>query len=56
MRKSTETTRFLLADRPKQYVELCNPLTDTGTLYSDLLDAAIFDIDWHEIAAAFFEE
>ena len=40
----------------KQLVEGGNPLTVTGTLYSDLLNAAISEIDWHELADAFLEE
>ena len=51
-----EATRFLLADRLKQYVEEKSPLNDTATLYADLLEAALSEIDWHEIADAFLEE
>ena len=51
-----QATRFLLADRLKMYVEDGSPLTDTANLYSDLLDAAISEIDWHDIADAFLEE
>jgi hypothetical protein len=51
-----EATRFLLADRLKKNVEDESPLSDGGTLYSDLLESAISEIDWHEIADAFLEE
>ncbi len=51
-----EATRFLLADRLKQFVEGGSPLNETGTLYSDLLNSAMYEIDWHEVADAFLEE
>ena len=51
-----EAARFLLADRLKRHVEEHSPLNDTATLYSDLLNAAISEIDWHEIADTFLEQ
>ena len=51
-----QATRILLADHLKQLVEGGNPLRDYTTLYSDLLSAAMSEIDWHELADAFLEE
>ena len=51
-----EARKFLLADRLKEYVEEMNPLTDGASMFTDLLTAAISEVDWHEIAEAFLEE
>ncbi len=48
-----QATRFSLADRLKELVEDKNPLSEAASLYSDLLNAAISEVDWHELADAF---
>lgn len=44
-----EAARFILADRLKDAVEKDSPLQE-GSLYSDLLGAALQDVNWSEIA------
>jgi uncharacterized protein (DUF433 family) len=46
----TEVTVQALAERLKGEVEDANPLADGGTLYSDLLTAALSEVDWREVA------
>lgn len=48
----TDAARFLLADKLKELIEERNPLSDQPTAFSDLLNAAIQEVDWHEIADA----
>ena len=48
-----QATNFTLADRLKELVEDSNPLTEDASLYSDLLEASISEVDWHELAGAF---
>tara|TARA_Y100000310_G_C20465868_1_gene707623 strand:+ start:538 stop:885 length:348 start_codon:yes stop_codon:yes gene_type:complete len=55
-----ETDRFTLADLLKEYAEDCNPLhrlglleylcLNTASMYSDLMRAALSDVNWQEIA------
>lgn len=52
---SKEATRFNLADQLKQEVGDSKPLT-VPSMYSDLLDAALSAVDWHEIARNILEE
>lgn len=51
-----ERAKFNLADRLKEMIEDSNPLTKRADLYSDLLNAALAEIDWHEIANGFSED
>lgn len=39
----------------KEYVESGNPLTETTTLYTDLLNYALTWVDWREISNALAE-
>jgi hypothetical protein len=39
----------VLAERLKEEVEDGNPLADAASLYSDLLSAALSEVDWREI-------
>jgi hypothetical protein len=43
-----------LAARLKDEIEEHNPCSDAG-LYADLLNAALSDVDWYEVAEAFLE-
>lgn len=45
-----EAPRFLLSDRLKEYFEGLSPLTDPGTVFADLLNSALAEVNWHEIA------
>jgi hypothetical protein len=40
----------------KDWVEENNPLAKDASMYSDLLGAAIGEVDWHEIASNWLEE
>ncbi len=51
-----EAAKFLLADRLKEFVEDRNPLCNHATVYTDLLNAALSEVNWHEVAEAFLEE
>ena len=42
-----------LADRLKDEIENGNPLADSANLYSDLIGAAISEVNWYEIAEHF---
>jgi len=45
-----QTTRFTLADIIKEFVSDNNPLSDKATMYTNLLQSAIDNIDFNEIA------
>lgn len=51
-----EATRFLLADAIKEFIEELNPISDQASVFSDLMNSALSDVDWTEIADAFLEE
>ena len=51
-----EATRFLLADALKEFLNELNPIADQASVFSDLITAALSDVDWHEIADGFLEE
>lgn len=50
-----EARRFMLADGLKDYVGERNPLTHTPSLFSDLLVAALEDVNYEEVADGFLE-
>lgn len=41
---------FLLADHLKSWVEAVNPLSESPSVFADLLSAALEDVKWNEIA------
>src|SRR5712691_3193570 len=51
-----EATRFLFADALKELLDELNPITAQASVFSDLITAALSDVNWHEIADAFLEE
>lgn len=51
-----ERATLTLADRLKEEVEDGNPLADAASLYSDLLSAAISEVNWYEIAEHFVSD
>ena len=51
-----EAKKFLLSDRLREFVEELNPLTDGASMFTDLLNAALSEVDWHEIAEAILVE
>src|SRR5712691_4616597 len=50
-----EAARFTLEDMLKDWIEGDSPLADDASLYSDLLGAALSEVDWLEIAANYLE-
>ncbi len=50
-----ERATFALADALKDEIEEGNPLQDAG-MYSDLLGAAISEVNWHEIAGHYLDD
>ena len=51
-----DATKFLLSDRLKEFVTDLNPLSDEATMFADLMNAVLSEVDWHEVAEAFLEE
>ena len=45
-----EVARVHLADQLKDYVEEMNPLASDASMFSDLLGAALSEVDWYEMA------
>lgn len=50
-----EAPKYRLSERLKQEVEEGTPELEPS-LYSDLLWAALSEVDWHEVAETFLEE
>ncbi len=50
---TAEANRNLLADALRELVDEFNPVADQSTLFTDLMDTALGEVDWHEIADAF---
>lgn len=50
-----ERTVLNLADELKDYFNKNNPLLDAG-MYTDLLGAALSEVNWHEIAKSIVED
>jgi hypothetical protein len=51
VRTRLEDAQYTLAERIQAEIEEANPL-DTASLYSDLLTAALQEVNWDELAAA----
>ena len=47
---------YTLADQIQELVEDGNPLASDASMYSDMLSAAISEVDWAEIATGRIEE
>jgi len=45
-----------LSDRLKDHFEESNPLNDQASMWSDLLSAALSEVNWREIAENLLEE
>jgi hypothetical protein len=50
-----ERAALLLAEAMKEQLEEDNPLRESG-LYTDLLTAALSEVNWYEIASHFLED
>ncbi len=51
-----EATRNLLSDALKELLDELNPLAAQASVFTDLINAALCDVNWHEIAESFLEE
>ena len=47
---------YILAERIKELVEDENPLGGDASMYTDLLNGALSEVDWREIATGRIEE
>lgn len=52
---TAEAARNLLADALRELVGELNPMAEQATPFADLMDAALGQIDWHEIAEEFLQ-
>lgn len=50
------THASILAPLLKEWIEEINPLAETATLFADLLNAALSDVDWYELAENYLAE
>ena len=53
---TAEAIRNLLADALRELVGELNPVADQTSLFTDLMDTALGEVDWHEIADEFLKE
>ena len=53
---TAEATRNLLADALRELVSELNPVADQTCLFTDLMDTALGNVDWHEIADEFLKD
>jgi len=51
-----DDAKHALAEMLKEFVEENNPLADNADMYTDLLNAAISEVNWHEIASNMIED
>lgn len=51
-----ESAARVLAERLKDEIEEGNPLSDSASMYSDILGAALQDVNWDEIATNWIDE
>lgn len=52
-----ETAKFRLSEKLKEQYENDNPLLDKeASLYSDLLNASLSDVNWDEVAESYLPE
>jgi len=56
MAEAVNRDKYELARAVKDFIEENNPLADTADLYTDLLNAAIGEADYYEIAEAILED
>jgi hypothetical protein len=51
-----EHANYDLSHAIKDMIEEMNPLNDTADLFTDLLNAALSEVDWYELAESFFND
>ena len=50
---TAEASRSLLADALREFVDELNPVADQSSVFADVMDVALGEVDWHEIANSF---
>ncbi len=53
---TAEATRNLLADVLRELVDDFNPVANQTALFTDLMESALNEVNWHEIADEFLKE
>lgn len=53
---TAEAARNLLADALHDFVNELNPFADQPSFFTDLMEAALGEVHWHEIANALLDE
>ena len=48
--------RQYVADNLKELIDGANPIAGEASMFTDILQAALDDVDWYEIADAYLEE
>jgi len=51
-----DSAKYRLSSMIKDFVEENNPLADNADMYTDLLGAAISEVNWYEIAESMIED
>ena len=51
-----ETAKFRLSEQLKEQFENENPLSDQASLYSDLMNASLGNVNWDEVAESYLPE
>ena len=51
-----EHERYDLSHQLKDWIEEMNPLNENADLFADLLNAALSEVDWYEIAKNFLHD
>lgn len=54
--KNEDEQESCLASSLKNWIEEQNPIADTASLFNDLLNSALSEVDWQEIAENFLTE
>lgn len=51
-----EDAAIVLGERMKDYFEDANPVAEDASVWSDLMTAALSEVNWAEVAEGFLEE
>lgn len=54
--KEEEDRENCLASSLKDWIEAQNPIAEDASVFVDLLNSALFEVDWHEIAENFLSQ
>ena len=53
---SVNQSHYDLSHQLKDWIEEQNPLADSASMFSDLLNAALSEVDWYELAESFLQD